>query len=94
MNATDTLLNEACDRLDEARRERDSARQEVADLREALRLTQMTPQLLLERIALGGLSDADRLMVMAQSPADNHHWSKPVGKFTAGEVRASLGHGQ
>lgn len=85
------LMDEAAALLEEARRERDAARQEAADLREALRLAQITPASLLRRIDLFKLADADRLLVTAQNPADSHRWSRCVSEhITAGEVRAAL----
>ncbi|MCR5876960.1 hypothetical protein [Phenylobacterium sp. J367] len=88
---TSLLMDEAAALLREARQERDSARQEAADLREALRLAQITPESLLRRVRLDGLPDSARLLVKAQNPADNHHWSRSVSEIiTAGEIRAAL----
>lgn len=42
---------------------------------------------LLSQLKLDGMPDQARLVVMAQNPADNHHWSKAVGEFTVREVR-------
>ena len=58
-------------------------------LREGL-VKLVTADELLESIDLSGQPDSSRLVVMAQNPADNHHWSKSVGKFTAGQVREAL----
>lgn len=51
-----------------------------------------TPLDLLRRLDLSSfaLGDAARLVTMRQNPADNYHWSKPVGEFTAGEVREAI----
>jgi hypothetical protein len=85
------LADWAADKIEELRAERDSARGEVADLREALRLAQITPRTLLERIALHKLQDTDRLIVMAQNPGDSHRWSRSVSDFiTVAEIRAAL----
>jgi hypothetical protein len=90
----DALMSEAAAKMEELRRERDSARQEADDLREALRLAQITPRMLLDRINVGGRPDSDRLVVMAQNPHDNHNWSRSVSQFfTVGELRAALANG-
>lgn len=35
-----------------------------------------------------GLRDTERLYVMAQNPANNHHWSKPIGPvFTVAQLK-------
>lgn len=41
-------------------------------------------------IDLGDLPDGARLMIHAQNPANNYHWTKTVGVVTAGEVRAAV----
>lgn len=85
------ILKEADDLLREARQERDSARAENGDLREALRLAHAdTAEALLSRIGLFGMPDSERLVVMAQNPNNYHNWSLSVGKFTAGEVRRAI----
>jgi len=33
---------------------------------------------------------ADRLMVMAQNPADNHHWSRNLATVTAADLLMTL----
>lgn len=50
----------------------------------------LTPRDLLSALKLGDLPDNHRLIVMCQNPANYHHWSKPVGEFTAGQVRDAL----
>ena len=35
---------------------------------------------------LEGRSPSDRLMVMAQNPANNHHWSLGIATVTAAEL--------
>lgn len=38
-----------------------------------------------------GLRSEDRLYVMAQSPANNYHWSTPIGPaFTVAELKRVL----
>lgn len=49
-----------------------------------------TSRELLSALRLDGLPNDHRLIVMCQNPANNHHWSKAVGGFTAGDVRDSL----
>jgi hypothetical protein len=45
---------------------------------------------LLRRIETTGMPDGERLIVHAQNPAGNYYWTKPVGRFTAGEIRAAI----
>ena len=45
---------------------------------------------LLGRVNIAELTDRDRLVVMAQNPANSHHWSKSVGAFTVAQVRAAV----
>jgi hypothetical protein len=49
-----------------------------------------SPADLLRRLTISDEAGASRLVVMAQSPSNYHHWTKAVGQFTAAEVRASL----
>jgi hypothetical protein len=49
-----------------------------------------SPADLLSRLDLSGEAAESRLVVMAQSSANYHHWTKAVGHFTAAEVRAAL----
>lgn len=38
-----------------------------------------------------GLKSDERLYVMAQNPANYHHWSKPIGPhFTVAELKRAL----
>lgn len=53
-------------------------------------LTKPTAEDLLGRLDLKGQDDKSRLVVMAQNPAGNYHWTLAVGRFTAGEVRGAL----
>ena len=39
---------------------------------------------------LEGRAPTDRLMVMAQNPANNHHWSLGLGMVSAAELLAKL----
>ena len=39
---------------------------------------------------LEGRAPTDRLMVMAQNPANNHHWSLGLGMVSAAELLAEL----
>lgn len=45
---------------------------------------------LLGLLRLEGEQDGSRLIVHAQNPAGNYYWTKAVGGFTAGQVRAAL----
>jgi hypothetical protein len=45
---------------------------------------------LLARLSVSHLADRDRLVVMCQNPANNHHWSKAVGGFTVAQVHAAV----
>jgi len=38
--------------------------------------------------ALAACLDEDRLMVMAQNPANHFHWSKSLGEVTASDLRS------
>lgn len=38
-----------------------------------------------------GLRGSDRLFVMAQNPANNYHWSKPIGPaFTVADLKRAI----
>lgn len=50
----------------------------------------VSAETLLSDIRINGLQDNERLIVMKQNPHDNYNWSRPVGEFTAGEIRAAL----
>lgn len=50
----------------------------------------ISAETLLSDIRISGLQDSERLIVMKQNPHDNYRWSRPVGEFTAGEIRAAL----
>lgn len=50
----------------------------------------VSAEALLSDIRITGLQDGERLIVMKQNPHDNYRWSRPVGEFTAGEIRAAL----
>lgn len=45
---------------------------------------------LVGRLKLDGLADRERLIVMAQNPANYHHWTKGVGEFSVAEARAAF----
>ncbi|MFN4296762.1 MAG: hypothetical protein ACK4FB_07950 [Brevundimonas sp.] len=51
----------------------------------------MAQSLIENLIGLDKYADDARLYVMAQNPANYHHWSKPIGPIvTAGELRDAL----